>query len=447
MGKLTKPRSHQVEHQLNAVGAAITTAREKFDSYISFNADFIGGDITGQPELSDKLQEAVVAAFTNGISAVHIIGDFYINKPINLYPGVNLVGGVFDRTLIRASADFPNNQYMIQSIRPAGWATGCQNLGLQDIYLVGKSTKTHHAIDFGDASYFRLVRVRADLFDRAYCFNRRIDAGRVQNPDGSFTYPLAHTPDAGGQCYFGVVEQCYAGNCTVAVEFCGVFNRATFTSNTWASCDLAYNFSNPRSVVETNTFITCNIEGCKVTHEWYFGINSPFHNVWINTSLDNGNPEFTMRFKDPGRQTFIGLAVFPYNRPDLVSIEFVNPTGLHSTWIGTDNGFALEDERLVNKSREKMHMMAGIANKVWTGQFVTATIPANGFITVNVNIPGLKGNSAVIASLSQLKDGLVIQPASNNDNVVSVGLYNMRGTPMQIDNAYLSVTGIDQSFF
>lgn len=445
MPKLTKPKSYQIEHKPNMVGAAISDARTQFDTFISFSADFLGGPITGQPELSDKLQEAIVAAYTNGISHIMIVGDFYINKPINQYPGVTLVGGRYDATLIRAHSTFPAGKFMIQSYRPTGWNAGCHNLGLKDIYLVGKANKSHHAVDYGDASYFKLDRVRCDLFDRAICFNYRIDETRVQQPDGSFLYPDAHSPASGGQSYFGTVSQCYAGNCRVAVTFAGVFNRNTFTSNSWFVCDLAYDFSNPRNVVETNLFQSCNIEGCLSAFEWHFNINSPYHNVWVNTSFDMGDPTKTMLVKLPGRQTFIGYSIFPYNS-SRVSIYNINPDGVTDNFFGTGNGFTLQDQRMVNSSREEFHAMAGIKNKVWNGVFITQTLAPKNYYSSSVTVTGLKGNSAVTASLSKLYAGLIIQASSSNDNVVNYVLYNASDVPIVIDNQYLSITGIDKSF-
>lgn len=420
------------------------TVKSKLDTFIDFANDYCGGPITGQPDLTTQLQQAIIDAFNSGIGDIKIVGDFYISNMIQQYPGVRLLGGRYDSTLIRASNTFPVGATMIRSFRPALWNAGCHGLAMENIYLVGRAAKDVHAIDYNDASYFNLEGVRLDLFSKGISFNRWIDETRSET-GGTITYPNAHNPAMGGQCYFGTVTRCYAGSCVTCVDFNGVVNRCTFTSNTWTSSDLAYNFSNPRGVYETNTFITCNIEGVKVVWEWFFSINSPYHNVWINTSIDNGNPDITCLAKDGGRQTFIGLAIFPYGNTDLVNWYGINPNGYRSTVIGTDNGELLPENQLKTQVREELHTLTGIANKQWAGKQITETIPANGYKAYNITVTGLKGNAAVIASLSHIYHGITVNAASNNTGTVQVIISNYTAADIAI-NSYLSVTGIAKSF-
>ncbi|EHJ9376289.1 hypothetical protein KB816_003004 [Salmonella enterica] len=420
------------------------TVKGKLDSFIDFANDYCGGPITGQPDLTSQLQQAIIDAFNSGIADIKIVGDFYISGMILWYPGVRLIGGRYDSTLIRVSNTFPVGGTMFRSYRPPLWAAGCHGLSLENVYLVGRAAKDVYGIDINDASYFNLEGVRLDLFNKAISFNRWIDETRVDT-GGTITYPNAHSAEMGGQSYFGTITRCYAGNCVTCVDFNGVVNRCTFISNTWTTSDLAYNFSNPRGVYETNTFITCNIEGVKSAFEWFFSINSPYHNVWINTSIDNGNPDITSLAKDGGRQTFIGLAIFPYGNPSLVNWYGINPNGHRSTVLGTDLGENLPEDQLKTQVREELHTLTGIANKQWAGQQVTETIPANGYKALNISVPGLKGNSAVIASLSAIYHGITVDAASNNTGIVSVIISNYTGSPIDV-NAYLSVTGIAKSF-
>ncbi|QIO03213.1 tail spike protein [Salmonella phage pertopsoe] len=420
------------------------TVKGKLDGFIDFANDYCGGPITGQPDLTSQLQQAIIDAFNSGVGDIKIVGDFYISDMILWYPGVRLLGGRYDTTLIRASNTFPVGGTMLRSYRPPLWNAGCHGLALENIYFVGRSAKDLHAVDINDASYFNLEGVRYDLFNKALSFNRWIDETRVDT-GGTITYPNAYSVEMGGQSYFGTVTRCYAGSCVTCVDFNGVVNRCTFTSNTWTSSDLAYNFSNPRGVYETNTFITCNIEGVKVVWEWFFSINSPYHNVWINTSIDNGNPDITCLAKDGGRQTFVGLAIFPYGNPSLVNWYNINPNGHRSTVLGTDLGESLPEDQLKTQVREELHTLTGIANKQWAGQQVTETIPAGGYKAINISIPGLKGNSAVIASLSAIYAGVSVSAASNNTGIVAVIINNHSASPVEI-NAYLSVTGIAKSF-
>lgn len=421
-----------------------TTVSAKLNTFINFAVDYCGGAITGQPDLATELQDAIIDAFNSGIPEIHIIGDFYISKMVLLYPGVTLVGGGYDRTLIRATNDFPAGGTMIRGIRPAGWVPGAHNMGIRDIYLVGRSAKDINAIDINDASYPRFMRVRMDLFNNALSFNKWIDDTRVTT-GGVTTYPNAFDINAGGQCYFGVVEQCYAGNCIRCVDFNGVVNRWTFISNTWTSSELAYNFSNPRGVYETNTFMTCNIEGVKSVFEWFFSINSPYHNVWINTSIDNGNPDITCLAKDGGRQTFIGLAIFPYGNTSLVNWYNVNPNGYRSTVLGTDNGELIPENQLKTQVREEFHTLAGVFNKLFVNYQLTTSISANATYTVAIPFPNLKQGAAIAWSLQKLYPQLVIQAASFTPGAVSFQMVNLTNTTVNVDTqVYLSP--INKSF-
>ncbi|QEI23412.1 tailspike protein [Salmonella phage SE14] len=105
----------------------------------------------------------------------------------------------------------------------------------------------------------------------------------------------------------------------------------------------------------------------------------------------------------------------------------------------------MPEDQLKTQVREELHTLTGIANKQWAGQQVTETIPAGGYKAINISIPGLKGNSAVIASLSAIYAGVSVSAASNNTGIVAVIINNHSASPVEI-NAYLSVTGIAKSF-
>lgn len=131
--------STMVGYNLNQPSSQLTTVDRKLRNSIDLAADFVpGGVITGQPDLTTNLQAAIVAAHTLGIPEVTVVGDFYISDTVLLYPGVTLKGGGYDKTLIRASSGFPAGKTMIRSNRPSGWVPGCHNIGIEDIYLVGR---------------------------------------------------------------------------------------------------------------------------------------------------------------------------------------------------------------------------------------------------------------------------------------------------------------------
>ncbi len=437
--------STMVGYNLNQPSSQLTTVDRKLRNSIDLAADFVpGGVITGQPDLTTNLQAAIVAAHTLGIPEVTVVGDFYISDTVLLYPGVTLKGGGYDKTLIRASSGFPAGKTMIRSNRPSGWVPGCHNIGIEDIYLVGQTAKDIDAIDIGDSSYFKLKRIRMDLFNNDISFNRWIDDTRTES-GGVITYPNAHDPTAGGQCYFGIIEQCYGGGSTRAVRFGGVVNRNTFISNTWSSNELAYDFSNVRGVYETNTFMTCNIEGCKSAFEWFFSINSPYHNVWINTSIDNGNPDFTCLAKDPGRQTFVGLSLFPYNDPTKVNWSTINPSGHRRNVIGTDNGEDIPNNQLKTQFREEIHSLAGIFNKLFVSKEISTTIAANATYTESILFNNLKQGAAISWTMQKLYPQLVIQVANTNNSYVELQMVNLTSAPVGVTSE-IYISAISKSF-
>lgn len=438
--------SSMVGYNLNQPSSQLTTVDRKLRNSIDLAADFVpGGVITGQPDLTTNLQAAIVAAFTLGIPEVTVIGDFYISNTVLLYPGVTIVGGGYDKTFIRATNSFPAGGTMIRGIRPSGWVPGAHNMGIRDVYLVGRNAKDINAIDINDASYPRFTRVRMDLFDNALSFNKWIDDTRVTT-GGVTTYPNAHDTSAGGQSYFGVVEQCYAGNCIRCVNFNGIVNRWTFISNTWTSSEVGYNFSNPRGVYETNTFISCNIEGVKSAWEWFFSINSPYNNTWITTSIDNSN-SFPCLAKDPGRQTFINLSLFPFNNSQSVSFYGINPDGIRSTVIGSNwkpNDANMQTPE--NLSREPIHALNGIFNKKFGTLHVNKTFAVDEQMTYPVPIDGVTQGVAFAWSSSKAYPTLNISVASITAGQAVLSIWNGTASPVVVD-ADFYVTPLGKSYY
>lgn len=438
--------SSMVGYNLNQPSSQLTTVDRKLRNSIDLAADFVpGGVITGQPDLTTNLQAAIVAAHTLGIPEVTVVGDFYISDMVLLYPGVTIVGGGYDKTFIRATNSFPAGGTMIRGIRPSGWVPGAHNMGIRDVYLVGRNAKDINAIDINDASYPRFTRVRMDLFNNALSFNKWIDDTRVTT-GGVTTYPNAFDVNAGGQSYFGFVEQCYAGNCIRCVDFNGVVNRWTFISNTWTSSELAYNFSNPRGVYETNTFISCNIEGVKSAWEWFFSINSPYNNTWITTSIDNSN-SFQCLAKDPGRQTFINLSLFPFNNSQSVSFYGINPDGIRSTVIGSNwkpNDANMQTPE--NLSREPIHALNGIFNKKFGTLHVNKTFAVDEQMTYPVPIDGVTQGVAFAWSSSKAYPTLNISVASITAGQAVLSIWNGTASPVVVD-ADFYVTPLGKSYY
>ncbi|MFV9346229.1 phage tailspike protein [Citrobacter freundii] len=438
--------STMVGYDLNQPSSQLTTVDRKLRNSIDLAADFVpGGLITGQPDLTTNLQAAIVAAHTLGIPEVTVVGDFYISDMVLLYPGVTIVGGGYDKTFIRATNSFPAGGTMIRGIRPSGWVPGAHNMGIRDVYLVGRNAKDINAIDINDASYPRFTRVRMDLFNNALSFNKWIDDTRVTT-GGLTTYPNAHDTSAGGQSYFGVVEQCYAGNCIRCVDFNGIVNRWTFISNTLTASDLAYNFSNPRGVYETNTFISCNIEGVKSAWEWFFSINSPYNNTWITTSIDNSN-SFQCLAKDPGRQTFINLSLFPFNNSQFVSFYGINPDGIRSTVIGSNwkpNDANMQTPE--NLSREPIHALNGIFNKKFGTLHVNKTFAVDEQMTYPVPIDGVTQGVAFAWSSSKAYPTLNISVASITAGQAVLSIWNGTASPVVVD-ADFYVTPLGKSYY
>lgn len=434
-----------VGYDLNQPSSQLTTVDRKLRNSIDLAADFVpGGVITGQPDLTTNLQAAIVAAFTLGIPEVTVIGDFKISSTVLLYPGVTLKGGVYDKTLIRVSDSFPAGGTMIRTYRPGGWNAGCNNIGIENIYLVGRTAKDVHGIDIGDSSYYKIFKVRGDLLGTFLSFNRWIDETRTGTT--TITYPNAVSPAIGGQCYFGIVERCSTNSSIRSNYYAGVFNRNTYISNTWSSGDLAYDFGNSRGVYETNTFICCNIEGCKVAWEWFFSVNSPYNNTWITTSIDNSN-NFTCLAKDPGRQTFINLSLFPFDNDDYVTFYGVNPDGSRSTVIGSNwkpNNANMQTP--ANISREPINALNGILNKKFGTLHINKTFSVDEQMSYPVAINGVTQGEAIAWSTSKPYPTLNISVASVTAGQVIVSIWNGTTSPVVVD-ADVYVTPIGKSYY
>lgn len=447
MIELAKPTGAGMIGYQNPEGSSVaTTVARKLRNTIDLAADFVpGGVITGQPDLTANLQAAIVAAHTLGIPEVTVVGDFFISKTVLLYPGVTLKGGGYDKTLIRCADSMAAGTTMFRSVRPMGWSTGCHNVGIKDIYLVGRTAKDIIAVDINDASYYKFSRVRTDLFAVAWDFNRWIDDTRVTS-GGVTTYPNAHNTMAGGQCYFGVFKQCSAIDCIRAIRTAGIVNRQTEISCTWASCELAYDFSNPRGVYETNTYISTNVEGCKAVWEWFFSINSPYNNTWITLSIDNSN-DFQCLAKDPGRQTFINLSLFPFNDSRFVSFYGINPDGIRSTIIGSNwksNDVNMQTPE--NLSREPIHALNGFFNKKFGTLHVKKTFAVDEQMTYGVPIDGLTQGVAFAWSSSKAYPTLNISIASITAGQAALSIWNGTASPVDVD-ADFYVTPLGKSYY
>lgn len=413
---------------------------------IDLATDFVpGGVIKGNPDLTQELQDAIISAYNNKVTRVTVNGVFKISSTILVYPGVEICGFGADFTYISASAGFPKGGTMFRFYNP-NMATGIRrnsHSAISGVVLQGNDKNNGIVgVDIGDSLFFKLSRMQFGNLIIGVAYNKYIYDTRV-TVNNDTTYPNAIDTVAGGMSYYGIVEQCDFQSCVNGQFFYGIFNRNTATGNSYRDCNVAYNFSNNVMVSETNTFISDNIEGCHSAFEWKEDPESIYNNTWITTSVDNSN-SFTSLVKDPGRQTFINLSLFPYNDNNKVSFYSIFP-GRYSDVLGSNTRSAAPTSGVGHRTREVIEATAGIRNKVFGTQMISLAIPAGENKSKIIGVPGLTSGAAIAWSLDTIYPTLIMNCYSTSAGAVTFVAHNTSAAPITI-NARICVSGISKSF-
>lgn len=391
-------------------GSSATTVARKLRTSIDLAADFVsGGEISGNPDLTEQLQAAIDAAFALRVPVVTVTGVFKISDTILLRTGVEVRGQGAHYTYISASSSL-QGKTAFRTVKQSRTERNndCKMTGIS---FDANSVLGVVGLDIDESDYFKIENCSFWNCENGIAYNKYTwdtrDASTIPP-----TYPNANNITDGGMSYFGVVQGVSLPSCTIAHKYYGVVNRCTYLSNSYSNCGVVYDFAEPHAVVESNTYISCNIEGCRSAFEWpNYGENnySPFSNTWITTSIDNNNT-FTTLVKDPGRQTFIGLSLFP--RDDMSKVSYYNINqeyGQYSTLVGSNFDPRHATYRQFGATfNEQINAIRGINNKVFGTANYNATIAPGEVGEVMMHIDGLVPGMAVSLGFTNSNPELII---------------------------------------
>ncbi|AZD50503.1 hypothetical protein [Pseudomonas chlororaphis] len=227
--------------------------------------------------------------YEDGGGSCTIVGTYKLGQKVNSYPSVSLVGGGSGR---RNRLELTHSGTAFETFRPAGYVPGlCIDSNVKGLTIVGMGTGT------------------------GVCFSIRnamqctISKNEIANFGIAFVWNSGHTPSVFVQSFFNKISQNIIKPCGIGHYFGGAANRNTFSTNSIADNQVAYDFSQANNWSETNTFINENVEGCHTWAEWSSAVYSQ---TWIGLTIENpATNGFVCTVKDPGRQEMHNLALIP----------------------------------------------------------------------------------------------------------------------------------------
>lgn len=364
----------------------------------------------------NQLDAASLAIFNSGGGEVLVRKSYLCGSKILLRPGVNITGPASG---YRGRIDFTfSNGICAETVVPSG-VPGilCIGAGLNRLSLVGTGVSSGG--------------VCIDLRNAMQC---NISGNEIANFFGGIRWNRGHTTEAFVQTFFCKVSQNIFKPCTNGHMFGGAANRNTMDTNSYADCEVAYNFSQPGNVSETNTFMTENVEGCKFWAVWGDAIYSQ---TWINLCVENPtNNDFVCRFIDPGRQVFVNLSLIPLGDTSAISYELANPGQKPSMRLGS--AASSDNNRMGMAVNEELQLYdivsyhAGHASGVYTG-----TVPANAYVELAIPMTGAAVNDRLFPTALRFIGGCSLQ-AYATAGFANVVIIN--GT-----NAAVTITGVEIS--
>ncbi|MCB2251784.1 hypothetical protein KTQ74_07760 [Pseudomonas chlororaphis] len=227
--------------------------------------------------------------YADGGGTCTVVGTYKLGQKVNMHPGVSLVGLGSGR---RNRLELTHTGTAFETIRPAGYVPAlCIDSNVKRLTLVGLGTGT------------------------GVCFSIRnamqctISKNEIANFGIAFVWNSGHTPTVFVQSFFNKISQNIIKPCGIGHYFGGAANRNTFSTNSIADNQVAYDFSQANNWSETNTFINENVEGCHTWAEWSASVYSQ---TWIGLTVENpATNGFVCTVKDPGRQEFHNLSLIP----------------------------------------------------------------------------------------------------------------------------------------
>lgn len=362
-----------------------------------------------------QLDAASLAIFNSGGGEVLIRKSYLCGSKILLRPGVNITGPASG---YRARIDFTfSNGVCAETVTEGAPGILCLGAGLNRLTLIGTGTSSGG--------------VCVDLRNAMQC---NISGNEFANFYIGIRWNRGHTPEAFVQTFLCKVSQNIFKPCRIGHQFNGAANRNAMDTNSYADCEVGYDFSQPNNWSETNTFTGENVEGCRFWAVWGDAIYSQ---TWINLCVENpANNDFVCRFIDPGRQVFVNLSLIPLGDTSAINYELANPGQKPSMRLGSaassDNnrmGMVVNEELQIY---DVVSYHAGHASGVYTG-----TVPANAYVEMAIPMTGAAVNDRLFPTALRFIGGCSLQAYATGGfaNVVIIN-----GT-----NAAVTITGVEIS--
>lgn len=346
------------------------------------------GALPGQ-NISGKLNILGEALYSRGGGTIHVSGEYAVGSTVNMYPNVTILGAGQGRGT-RLNSTFTGT--MFETYRPAGYASKlCIGAKVSRLTLLGKVVD---GVKTGTA------------FSMRNCMQCDISLNEVANFNVGISWNTGSTISLIEESYFNKVYQNMFKPCTIGQYFNGAANRNTFDTNSYADNMVAYNFSDVANYSETNTFITENIEGCRVWAEW--GSGTIYSQTWIGICIENPSTNgFVCLVKDPGRQVFLNLSLIPLGNEAAIamySLAGAIPSAVFGSAAssGTERlGIRLNEEVRIY---DHIRYMANHGSTTFSG-----TVAANSMTTISITLPSAAINDMVSVEALRNLAGCTLQ--------------------------------------
>lgn len=363
-----------------------------------------------------QLDAASLAIFNSGGGEVLVRKSYLCGSKILLRPGVNITGPASG---YRARIDFTfSNGVCAETVTEGAPGVLCLGAGLNRLTLVGTGTSNGG--------------VCVDLRNAMQC---NISGNEFANFYIGIRWNRGHTPETFVQTFLCKVSQNIFKPCLIGHQFNGAANRNAMDTNSYADCEVGYDFSQPNNWSETNTFTGENVEGCKFWATWNDAV---FSQTWINLCVENpANNDFVCRFIDPGRQVFVNLSLIPLGDTSAINYELANPGQKPSMRLGS--AASSDNNRMGMAVNEELQLYdivsyhAGHASGVYTG-----TVPANSFRELAIPMAGAAVNDRLFPTALRFIGGCTVGQAYATAGFANVVIVN--GT-----NVDVTITGVEIS--
>lgn len=370
------------------------------------------GATPGQ-DIADKLNLMGSLLFDKLGGVIKVAGMYTFGSQVNAYPNVHLKGAGSGRgTRITVT----HTGSAVAFYRPDGYVPLCIGSRVSGFTFIGPSRVVSNCIQFTDCMQCEVFENEITNFATAFLWNKDSTASSIK------------------QSFFNKVYQNMVKPCTIGHYFGGAANRNFIDTNTYADCDVAYDFSATDNYSETNTFLNENIEGCHSWAEWGLAVYSQ---TWVGICIENPSTNgYVCTVKDPGRQVFLNLSLIPLGDEAAITKYELTPNNpsmvLGSAASSGTNRLGLSVTEALKMYSVQTHY-THTASQVFTG-----TINAGTSTTISIPLTTALLNDRVDCYALRSLGGCTLQAYSDNGSV-SVVISNGLSSNVSLTNVEISV--------